>query len=152
MGDSLPSPYPAITGADLSRHLARTETVESSSEVLEVASGTRSLSRGEVRVSHVLGALLMGRPQQTNHWMVQAFGACGSSTRAVRDMYLEWLHDDKSRQGMDADGLTEWLKNLLPRGPVSVADYASDRIDEQNDPVGIRAEADAFACLVTSAT
>ncbi|MFD9324320.1 P-loop NTPase fold protein [Streptomyces sp. NPDC060065] len=153
VGDFLPTSHPAITGADLSRHLARTETAESSSEVLEVASGARSLSRGEVRVSHVLGALLMGRAQKTYHWMDQAFGACGTSVQAVRDVYLEWLRDDKSRQGKDADeadGLAAWLKSRLPREPVFVADYASDRIDEQNDLVGIRAEADAFAYLIAS--
>lgn len=154
LGDLLPDDYPVITAAELQQASATSSTPPAlTPDAVAVVASAQSLNHDKVFPSHLLRALLTESPSTgLSRAMDVAFTARGSGLSTVSGVYIMWLDSEDGGRSRpdDADSLGAWLKDRVPRDPVFLPDYASDRIDERHDLVGVRAEADAFAYLIAS--
>lgn len=145
--DVLPESYPKLAATDL-RHRAAEVNPSADpplgTDSMAILDNARRVGGGHASLRHVLGALL----QQTQplRWS-PAFASRGTEQTLVLDSYQRWLTAGDPGQG---NGLAAWLARENPRRPVDLPVYAPDRIDAEQDLVGIQTETDAFAYLIAS--
>jgi hypothetical protein len=145
--DVLPETYPKLPVADLRQRAADVNPdtePQLGSEAVAVLDSARQFGSGRAELRHLLGALL----QQTRpfRWS-PAFASRGTEWTQVLSSYQQWLADPTSVNGGDLPG---WLARQNPRRPLDLPVYAPDRIDAEQDLIGIQTEADAFAYLIAS--
>jgi len=145
--DVLLDTYPKLPVADLRHRAAGLDPASEprlGSEAMAVLDSARQLGSGRVELRHLLGALL----QQTKRFRWSpAFASRGTEWTRVQSSYQQWLANGSSGHG---DGLSAWLTRQNPRRPLDLPVYAPDRIDAEQDLIGIQTEADAFAYLIAS--
>ena len=145
--DVLPESYPKLSAADL-RHRAAELNPSADpplgTDTAAVLDAARRLGGSDATLRHVLGALL----QQTQplRWS-EAFASRGTEQTQVMDSYQRWLTVSHPDNG---GSLADWLATESPRRPLDLPVYAADRIDAEQDLIGIQTEADAFAYLIAS--
>src|SRR3954468_7664002 len=115
--DVLPPDYPTVTPEQLQRAAhgispslqlgsAGTATV-----ILDAARRLASRRRGDVRLYHLLGALLDESSTEARRVLATAFSRVGASLEEVRSSYIRWMETlPEPVQGVAGDRLAEWLQ------------------------------------------
>lgn len=145
--DVLPPDYPAVNLDDLA---VRARAFDPAGIVLSPV--TESLLGGDsaLQVVDVLGTILESTSPLTTT-LAAALSSRGVAMRQLIGSYRDFLATDPGRQTMPAGRLLrDWLAARLPRTPVDVPTYASDRIDANIDLIGVQTEADALAYLIAA--
>ena len=151
--DVLPVGYPKLPIQDLRREAASVDPRHShplDGEAESVLASAASLAGGGMRVHlrYLLGALLA--VEASLRWRT-SLAARGADAASVRDSYGRWLEAEREGDTEVAGRrLRRWLERENPRRPVDMPQYAPDRVDGQQDHIGITTEADAFARLIAS--
>ncbi len=158
--DVLAADYPRLDPGELHRLVATIDTDEQpplspmvDKAMLSLSSGYEMSSAAGDDVVHlrqVLGALLMTYSELTRR-LEELLTAAGASLSRLVEVYRSWLDDAaNASQSRSRPRLREVLEREMPRRPVDVPTYASDRVGTGEDLIGIRHEVDAFAYLLAS--
>jgi hypothetical protein len=152
--DVLPPDYPAVTAEDL-RHRTAGIAIDAPPPLSpDVERAVESVKQKEVHLRHLLGALLHGSPTSSFHGRLEErLSAAGTSLTDLAGVYDRWLRaapSGESRPQTAGRQLQDMLERELPRRPIDVPSYTADRVNSDDDLVGIRREVDAFAYLLAS--
>ena len=149
--DVLPPGYPKLSIQDLRRAAAGVDPGDThplDEDAESVLASAASLAGGRISLPYLLGALLaIDVPLR---WRM-SLAARGADAATVRDSFNHWLEAEREG-GTEVGGrrLRRWLERENPRRPVDLPLYAPDRIDSQQDHIGVATEAEAFARLIAS--
>lgn len=152
--DVLPEGYPRLEASrmgDAARHVGSVTM-----DRLPLASDLSHIGKegGPTTTLRELLAQLMS-PSTPLRW-TEALAQSGYAFTQVVSVYQTWMHNENDgpsgtgSSGFGGHRLREVLAKELPRQPMPLPRYASDRVDGSVDLVGIGAETDAFARLIAS--
>jgi hypothetical protein len=149
--DVLPLGYPKLSIQELRRAAAGVDPGDPhplDREAESVMASAASRAGGRVSLQYLLGALLA--VEVPLRWRT-SLAARGADATTVRDSYSRWLEAER-KGGAEVGGrrLRRWLERENPRRPVDLPRYAPDRINSQQDHIGVATEAEAFARLIAS--
>jgi hypothetical protein len=118
-----------------------------------VATAARGAGGGRIQLLQLLGGMLGASTELTTRFEA-AFASVGESRAAVASSYDAWLATRPQENDIAGRALREWLREHSPREPVSVPAFSTDDVAnpdlQQQDLIGISAESNALAYLVSS--
>ena len=149
--DVLPPAYPQLTAEDLRRQLRTANANLQPSLSAPIQQALQVTPPRELEPRDVLAGLLrIASPTEPEGSMMTAVTGAGADWSSLSETYESWLAESTGdRKPDETRSLRDALQAALPRRPVNVPTYATDRVGSDGQPmldlVGIQREIDAFA-------